>query len=167
MTGDDRPTGRADRPAPGVKRWPAGEPTPYDALPPAAQLVVEVLIARHRLGERCWTFTNRHRQHLRILEANGWCWWKQSSQQGYVLAWLTDEALPLALPDLAGNGPGKGWSTAYEYAAVDRQTGEPVTTIIESGRPDDPTAAAVSRSHRAEVSVRTVTRSPWRPLGMV
>lgn len=42
----------------------------YD-LPPTQALVLEILAARHRLGETWWTFSTRHLTALRALEKRG------------------------------------------------------------------------------------------------
>jgi hypothetical protein len=42
-----------------------------DALTPTEDLLIEVLIARHRLGEPFWPFERCHRKTLERLEAKG------------------------------------------------------------------------------------------------
>lgn len=43
----------------------------FDRLPPTQQLVLEVLAARHRLGEQVWPFPAIHGRALRGLEQAG------------------------------------------------------------------------------------------------
>lgn len=45
--------------------------TNVDSLPPTQQLILEVLAARHRLGEQVWTFPSAHGKALRALEQAG------------------------------------------------------------------------------------------------
>ena len=48
----------------------AGRPVTID-LPPREDLLMEVLAARVRCGESCWTFDPAHRPTLRALELKG------------------------------------------------------------------------------------------------
>jgi hypothetical protein len=59
-------------------------------LPPTQYLLMEVLAARHRLGEHVWTFPNACRPAARRLEAAGLIRWKDSPAPGCFTAWMTD-----------------------------------------------------------------------------
>lgn len=66
-----------------------------DTLPVTDQLVLEVLLARHRLGEHCWTFPNRLRPALRRLEALRLITWKNGVVERTCIAHLTDRGRAL------------------------------------------------------------------------
>lgn len=53
-------------------------------------LIVEVLIARHRLGEVVWTFDERVHEQLNSLSDKGLVNWKHGVIGGTCLAWLSD-----------------------------------------------------------------------------
>lgn len=59
-------------------------------LPPTQSLVLEVLAARARLGETCWTFSTRHRPALEALTKRGLLWWKSGVMPRTCVAFLTD-----------------------------------------------------------------------------
>lgn len=69
----------------------------YDDLPPTQSLVMEVLTARARLGEFCWTFSTRHQPALRGLERAGLVGWKSGVVERTCLAWLTEPGRAAAL----------------------------------------------------------------------
>lgn len=58
---------------------------------PTQELVLEVLAARHRLGEGMWTFSNRPAivTALRVLESAGLVGFKSGVIENTYLAWLT------------------------------------------------------------------------------
>jgi hypothetical protein len=58
-------------------------------LPPTEYLVMEVLGARRRLGERTWTFPTSVRPALRRLEARDLIGWKSGIVENTCLAWLS------------------------------------------------------------------------------
>lgn len=60
-----------------------------DNLPVTQVLVLEVLAARWRLGERIWTLTRTTRQALDALEALGLVGYKGGIVERTYLAWLT------------------------------------------------------------------------------
>lgn len=62
----------------------------YDDLPPVQYLVMEVLAARARLGERYWTFPVRLRPALNALRERGLIWWRSAPTPGDVQAYLTE-----------------------------------------------------------------------------
>jgi hypothetical protein len=71
-----------------------------DRLPPMQYLILEVLAARWRLGERLWTFpAARISYHLGQLEQLGLVGWKSGVDQGTVRAWLTEKGRAAALSD--------------------------------------------------------------------
>lgn len=61
-----------------------------DALPPTQYLALEVLAARHRLGEHLWTFPTNIRPALEALALAGLVGWKGGATHGTVRAWLTE-----------------------------------------------------------------------------
>lgn len=63
-------------------------------------LIVEVLIARHRLGERVWTFSSNVQKQLNLLSEKGLVSWKHGVIEDTCLAWLTDlgKAVYLSYP---------------------------------------------------------------------
>ena len=60
-----------------------------DQLPPVSYLILEVLAARHRLGEQQWTFPSRLRPYLQRLSSQGLIGFKHGVAQASLLAWLT------------------------------------------------------------------------------
>ena len=71
---------------------PVATAVDVDSLPPTQLLVLEVLAARARTGERVWTFpaTGPHRKALKALEALGLAGFKGGVNYGTLMAWLTD-----------------------------------------------------------------------------
>jgi len=61
-----------------------------DALPPTQYLVLEVLGARHRLGENLWPFRSTLVPALRRLEQLGLVWMMHGSVENTVRAGLTE-----------------------------------------------------------------------------
>jgi len=61
-----------------------------DALPPTQFLVLEVLGARHRLGENLWPFRSTLVPALRALEQLGLVWTMHGSVENTVRAGLTE-----------------------------------------------------------------------------
>lgn len=69
-------------------------------LTPTEDLVLEVLAARHRLGELVWTFATRHRPAIRRLEARGLVAWKHGVVENTVIVQLTADGVAEAIsPD--------------------------------------------------------------------
>ncbi|MFG1846741.1 hypothetical protein [Micromonospora carbonacea] len=70
-----------------------------DTLPPTQWLILEVLAARHRLGEPCWTFPSRPsiRTAVAALNVAGLVVWKSSPAPRAVQVWLTEEGRSAAL----------------------------------------------------------------------
>jgi hypothetical protein len=60
-----------------------------DSLPPTQYLILEVLAARRRTGERTWTFPDRLRRQIDNLSWLGLVGWKFGVAQRSVQAWLT------------------------------------------------------------------------------
>lgn len=62
-----------------------------DSLPPTQQLILDVLAARHRLGEQLWTFPAKGmRRPMDALANAGLIGWKSGVTEGTVRAWLTE-----------------------------------------------------------------------------
>jgi hypothetical protein len=87
-----------------------------DARSPIQYLVLDVLAARHRLGEQVWTFPLRLKTALKVLAAEGLIGWKPGVNQGTALVWLTDAGRAAVLSEtyeppaapLATHYPGDG-----------------------------------------------------------
>lgn len=65
-----------------------------EKLTPTEELVAEVLIARYRLGEPCWTFSRASsRPAIRSLAEKGYVTYKEgtSADSKATLVWLTDK----------------------------------------------------------------------------
>lgn len=73
----------------------------YEDFSPMQGLVLEVLAARARLGEQCWTFSARHRPALEALAERGLVNWKTGTVERTCLAWLA--------------GPGRAECLSYAY----------------------------------------------------
>lgn len=69
----------------------------YEDLTPSEELFIELLIARHRLGECVWTFSNRQLRIARRLEEKGYIGSKGGVTEGNFRAWLTDDAKKVLL----------------------------------------------------------------------
>jgi hypothetical protein len=61
-----------------------------EALSPTQELVLEVLAARHRLGETLWSFTTKLTPSVRPLEVLGLVWWKSGVVERTIQVGLTD-----------------------------------------------------------------------------
>lgn len=61
-------------------------------LTPAQQLIVEVLSARHRLGETIWPFDSRLKKQLAALEQFGWVYLASGQVENTIRARLTEAA---------------------------------------------------------------------------
>jgi len=59
-------------------------------LTPTADLIMEVLAARHRLGEPFWHFDIRHTKALNELASARLIWWQRGSQPKTAQVFLTD-----------------------------------------------------------------------------
>ena len=59
-------------------------------LPPTQYLIMEVLAARHRLGEHLWSFPSELRRPLDVLVRAGLIDVLNSPAPGALRAWLTD-----------------------------------------------------------------------------
>lgn len=68
-----------------------------DALPAKQYLILEVLAARHRLGEPSWPLPDRLRKHLDALADGGWIGHEADITEGHRRAWLTDKGREDAL----------------------------------------------------------------------
>jgi hypothetical protein len=54
---------------------------------------MEVLVARWRTGEECWSFPSSHRRIIARLEARGWVWSGSSPAPGTIRVFLTVDGL--------------------------------------------------------------------------
>lgn len=68
-------------------------------LPPTQYLLLEVLAARHRLGEKVWTLPSRTRGTASRLEVTGLVATKDGPVEHTYLAWLTDRGREAVLSD--------------------------------------------------------------------
>lgn len=62
----------------------------YSGLPPTQYLIMEVLAARHRLGEVLWTFPTSVRPAMEQLARRQLIGWKSGVAPESIQAWLTD-----------------------------------------------------------------------------
>lgn len=95
----------------------ADERIDVDALPPTQYLMLDVLAARWRVGERLWTFPSGLTQVARALDRLGLVAWKSSTVQGTIMVWLTEAGRDAVLDpnyvlpgDRMGVGVGAGGS---------------------------------------------------------
>lgn len=61
-----------------------------EKLTPTEDLLIELLVARHRLGENLWTFDSRHKKALENLESKGYVGVMHGVTENTVRAYLTD-----------------------------------------------------------------------------
>lgn len=62
-------------------------------LTPSESLMIEVLIARLRFGEVCWTFGSSQRAIANRLESKGYIWTKGGIVEGSFRAFPTNEMI--------------------------------------------------------------------------
>ncbi len=116
-----------------------------DTLPPLQDLLVELLAARHRLGEQMWTLTQNApvTKALRELETIGVLGWKHGIVENTYLAWLTDEARGQYMdpehvpPILAYSCAECGTETADTYVVTTLDPADPKGTRTEVCRACD------------------------------
>jgi len=132
-----------------------------DALPPTQYLVMEVLAARWRLGDRAWTFPSRLTPVMRSLEAAGLVWWKSGVVQGTVLAGFTDTGREAAL----WVGYEAKGSVHHEYGirvAPDADTRPATVAAFPEVFPDEASVLERATLDPSWTAVRrTVAVSPW------
>jgi hypothetical protein len=92
------------------------------ALPPTQYLIIDVLAARARVGERMWTFPRQLGRALRALEDAGWLDYKSGVVQDTYQAWLTDEGRAAALYD-GYTAPSVRWAERAAEAIEDERLG--------------------------------------------
>lgn len=68
-----------------------------DKLPPTQYLFLEVMAARHRLGEPYWTFPTRCLAAARALQEAGLVWLRSGPVEKHFQAWFTNEGRAAAL----------------------------------------------------------------------
>lgn len=66
---------------------------------PTQELILEVLTARHRLGETLWTFSTQDGAALRALETAGLIWTMNGIVEHTIRASLTVDGLRQMIPD--------------------------------------------------------------------
>jgi hypothetical protein len=66
-------------------------------LPPTQYLILEVLAARYRLGERLWTFPSRVQRQIGVLDRLGLVWQASGVVPYRVRAGLTDAGVKAML----------------------------------------------------------------------
>lgn len=111
-----------------------------DRLPATQQLVLEVLSARHRLGEPVWTFPSLHGKALRALEQAGLVHLQNGIVEHSLRARLTEAGQAAVIT--AGYQPPNGGIqrlrdtladiAAFAEARVDRAVG--MDTIAHTAR---------------------------------
>lgn len=70
-----------------------------DSLPPTQQLILEVLVARHRLGEKLWPFPSRLQSAIGALDKAGLVWQANGVVPHTVRAGLTAEGVTALVHD--------------------------------------------------------------------
>ncbi|MER7331784.1 MULTISPECIES: hypothetical protein [unclassified Micromonospora] len=75
------------------------DPIDVDSLPPTQYLMLEVLAARHRLGEALWTFPSgpAYRKAADYLAQLGLVGWKSGVAPKTIQVWFTDVGRAAAL----------------------------------------------------------------------
>ncbi len=140
-----------------------------DVLPPTQYLVLEVLGARHRLGENFWPFRSTVAPALRGLEQLGLVWTMSGSVENTVRAGLTAPGKDAVLsstyipPAFRPPGAGAGGGREYGWQVDPAQQGPWSASATTTTRED--ALSAVRDWHRdgypaARVVVREV--GPWR-----
>lgn len=85
-----------------------------DGLTPTEYLVLDVMVARWRLGDDSWTFPTTFRPALDRLEQRGYLNYKSGVVYQTLHAWLTDEGARFAKLDqpyvLHGEQRGRVWT---------------------------------------------------------
>jgi len=146
---------------------PAQRRFDVDALPPTQFLVLEVLGARHRLGENLWPFRSTLAPALRRLEQLGLVWMMHGSVENTVRAGLTetgkDAVLYSAYVPAAFRPPSAGAGSEREYGWQSDPARQGPWSASTTTRDD--ARSAVGDWHRdgypaAQVVVREV--GPWR-----
>jgi len=139
-----------------------------DTLPPTQHLVLEVLAARHRLGENLWPFRSTLAPALRGLEQLGLVWTMHGSVENTVRAGLTEAGRDAVLSSTyippVFRLPDTGAGGAREYGWQSDPIGEGPWSAYQAETLDD-ARSAVGDWHRdgypaARVVVRVV--GPWR-----
>ncbi len=139
-----------------------GRPFDVDTLPPTQYLILDVLGARHRLGETLWPFPSTLGPALRGLEQLGLLWTMHGSVENTVRAGLTEAGKDAVLSSTytpSGAGPGGRREYGWQYDP-DQQGPWSVSTSTR-----DDAQSAVRDWHRdgypaARMVVRVV--GPWR-----
>lgn len=84
-----------------------------DGLTPTEYLVLDVMVARYRLGDDSWTFPTTFRPALERLEQRGYLNYKSGVVQHTQHAWLTEEGAKFTKLDqpymLHGDPIGRCW----------------------------------------------------------
>lgn len=62
-------------------------------MTPTQELIMEVLTARYRLGERLWTFDSVHQKRMDMLEAEGLVVGMHGIVEGTIRASMTQKAI--------------------------------------------------------------------------
>lgn len=96
-----------------------------ESLTPSEYLMMEVLAARHRLGETLWTFPKDQSPTARKLEARGLVWSKSGIAQGTIQVYLTSAGI-------------KAWKLDQEYSTPappgwSRRPGRPFSELGSTG----------------------------------
>lgn len=86
-----------------------------DHLTPTEDLILEVLIARHRLGENLWTFDARHKRVIGSLADKGWVTPMHGMVENTVRASLTQAAIDKWVSDAYVPPIFKNLTTSTDY----------------------------------------------------
>src|SRR5262249_51993619 len=134
-------------------------------LPPTQYLVMEVLAARHRLGENAWTFPSRLRPALGALSGLGLLWWKWATIPDHCLAGLTDAGRSSALSPTYQPPASKAGGTETEWGVRRPDLASGVRNCGSDGDSEQfarfIAAGQEKRGITGALVRRTVTYGPW------
>jgi len=125
-------------------------------LTPTEELLLEVLIARARLGEAWWTFDYRHRKTLNSLEAKGLIW-TESAPTPHIEGHLTDKAREEFL-----SRPYTPQGAKVEWAVQTDDDVRPVHYVMRGdGHRDEEYHRKFAARHNGALFRRATVVMPW------
>jgi hypothetical protein len=91
-----------------------------DGLTPMEYLILDVMVARYRLGDNSWTFPTTFRPVLERLERRGYLNYKSGIVEHTQYAWLTEDGAKFTKLDqpymLHGEQRGRRWGATENEA---------------------------------------------------
>ncbi len=139
-----------------------------DTLPPTQYLVLDVLAARHRLGENLWPFPSTLAPALRALEQLGLVWTMHGCVENTVRAGLTetgkDAVLSTEYIPPAFRLPGSRAGSGREFGWQSDPIGEGPWSAYQAETLDDARSAVRDWHRDGYPAAREVVRDvgPWR-----